>query len=306
MGTDELIRRLVTQIADERLEEGQRVASVRSLAARERCSPRTVVRAYAELRGRGLIVTRDRARAVVAPGARATARASSAPERRALRLAGSDDPALDVLVRELAGELVIADGPRGSLGGLTSLMRGLADVAAVHLLDAESRRHNDPFVRRLVPGSPVALVHLWRREQGLLLPRGNPRRVRGVADLDGLRLAWRGPGTGSRLLFELLLREAGVAPRPEAGTPVDSHLGVAAAVAAGATDAGLAVRAAADALDLGFVPLVEEPFELAVEERRVDDLAPVLDAIARTEVADRLDRLGGYDLADAGAARRAA
>lgn len=302
----ELINRLTDEIAEERLPEGERVASVRSVAARERCSPRTVVSAYAGLRERGLIVGRDRARAVVAPGAAAKARASRMPNQRVLRLAGSDDPALDVVVRELAAEVTVVGGARGSLGGLASLTRGDADLAAVHLLDAQSGRHNDPFVRRLIPGASIALVHLWRREQGLVLPRGNPRTVQRVADLDGLRLAWRAPGTGSRLLFELLLRKAGVVPRPEAGAAADSHLGVAAAVAAGAADGGLAVRACADALDLDFVALVDEPFELAVDERDVDRVAPLLDAIGRREVAERLDRLGGYDLANAGAVRRAA
>jgi putative molybdopterin biosynthesis protein len=302
----ELVSRLTEEIAEGRAPEGERVASVRSVAARERCSPRSVVRAYAELRKRGLIVARDRARAVVAPGAAAKARASRVPDRRALRLAGSDDPALDVVVRELAAEVAVTGGARGSLGGLASLTRGHADVAAVHLLDAESGRHNDPFVRRLMPGGSIALVHLWRREQGLVLPRRNPRAVRGLGDLEGLRLAWRAPGTGSRLLFELLLREAGVVPQPEAGTAADSHLGVAAAVAAGAADGGLAVRACADALDLDFVALVDEPFELAVEEGAVDRVAPLLDAIGRRDVAKRLDRLGGYDRANAGAVRRAA
>lgn len=305
MGTD-LVMRLIDGIADEEVAEGEKMPSVRGLAARERCSPGTVVRAYAELRARGLILVRDRARAVVAPGAAAKARACNVPDRRALRLAGSDDPALDVVVRELAGGVVVAGGARGSLGGLASFTRGDADVAAVHLLDAESGRHNDPFVRRLLPGRRVALVHLWRREQGLVLPRGNPRAVRGVADLDGLRLAWRGPGTGSRLLFELLLRRAGLTTEPETGPLMDSHLGVAAAVAAGAADGGLAVRASANALDLDFAALVDEPFELAVDERDLDRVAPLLRAIARRDVAERLGRLGGYDLADAGAVRRAA
>ena len=133
----------------------------------------------------------------------------------------------------------------------------------LHLLHAESGRYNDPYVRHLLAGEPVVLVHLWQREVGLVVPRGNPLAVRGVADLAGRRVAWRARGSGSRLLLERLLAEAGVEAAPESGEPADSHFAVAAAVAAGAADAGLAVRAVARACDLDFVGVTVEPFELA-------------------------------------------
>jgi putative molybdopterin biosynthesis protein len=227
-------------------------------------------------------------------------------EARPVRLTGSDDPALDLLLR-VVGDAVVADpGSRGSVSGLGRLARGEADVALVHLLDVASGRYNDPFVRRLLGDEPLVLVHLWRREQGLVLPRGNPRGVAAVRDLGGLRLAWRGPGAATRLLLERMLREAGTEPDPARGTVVDSHRAVAAAVASGAADAGLAVRAAAAALELDFVPLVVEPFELAVAERDVDLAAPLVDALGRGGLAARIRALEGYDTSETGATRRAA
>ena len=74
---------------------------------------------------------------------------------------------------------------------------------------------------------------------------GNPLGIRGVADLAGHRLAWRAPGTASRLLLERLLLEAGIDSPPGTEEAFDSHLGVSATVGAGAADAGLAVRAVA-------------------------------------------------------------
>jgi molybdate-binding protein len=202
---------------------------------------------------------------------------------------------------------VAADsGPRGSVTGLNRLARGEADLALVHLLDVASGTYNDPFVRRLLGDEPVALVHLCRREQGMVLPRGNPRAIASVSDLDGLRLAWRKPGTATRLLLERLLCEAGIEVDPARGSVVDSHRAVAAAVAAGAVDAGLAVRAAAVALDLEFLPVLVEPFELAVAERDVDLAAPLLDVLARAPVARRIAALEGYDLSETGSTRRAA
>jgi len=300
---DAVVERLILEVAAGRFAEGAAMPAVRALAVQAECAVGTVVQAYGRLEALGLVERRDRSRALVARGARVRARMllrDSAP----VRLSGSDDPALDLVLRA-AGDRVVADsGPRGSVSGLARLARGQADLALLHLLDAGSGAYNDPFVRRLLGDEEVVLVHLWRREQGLVLPRGNPRRVTGVRDLAGRRLAWRGPGTATRLLLERLLREAGIAPEPERGIGVDSHRAVAAAVATGAAEAGLAVRAAAAALDLDFVPLMVEPFELAVAARDVALAAPLVDALD-AGLAGRIAALGGYDTTDAGATRKA-
>jgi molybdate-binding protein len=149
-------------------------------------------------------------------------------------------------------------------------------------------------------------VHLWRREQGLLLAPGNPLGIRSVADLAGHRLAWRAPGTASRLLLERLLVEAGIDPRPGFEEAFDSHLGVAAAVGTGAADAGLAVRAVAHSAELEWIPVVTEPFELALRLDVQAAAAPLLDALASTAVHRRLSKLPGYDLTESGRARRTA
>jgi molybdate-binding protein len=284
---------IAESIAGGRLRPGDRLPSVRALAAERGCATATVVRAYAELQRRGLIEARDRARAIVAT------------RTAVLRVAGSDDPALDLLLRAARPAATLAPGARGSLHGLAELARGAADAAAVHLSDAGTGRHNDPFVRRLLGGEPTVLVRLWDREQGLVLPVGNPRGVRDARDLAALRLVWRAPGAGSRLLFERLLRDAGVEPRPQDGEQAESHLGVAAAVAAGAADAGLAVRAAADATGLAFVPLAAEPFELALREADLPAAGPLLRALASADMRRALDALGGYDAGSSGAIRRA-
>jgi molybdate-binding protein len=300
-----VVERLVVEIAEGRFLEGMPMPAVRALAAEAGCSAGTVVRAYGRLESLRLVARRDRSRARVVIGARVRARMLlGAP--RPVRVSGSDDPALDLVLRAVGEEVAADSGPRGSVTGLNRLARGEADLALVHLLDVASGTYNDPFVRRLLGDEPVALVHLCRREQGMVLPRGNPRAIASVSDLDGLRLAWRKPGTATRLLLERLLCEAGTEVDPARGSVVDSHRAVAAAVAAGAVDAGLAVRAAAVALDLEFLPVLVEPFELAVAERDVDLAAPLLDVLARAPVARRIAALEGYDLSETGSTRRAA
>jgi molybdate-binding protein len=299
-----LAQTLASEIADGRRPPGSALPSTRALAAQLGCAPGTVARAYGELRRAGLIAARDRARARVADGALPRARRWLAGGAR-LRLAGSDDPALDALVRAAREAVDVVPGPRGSVHGLEAMARGQADAAVLHLLHVESGRYNDPYVRHLLPGEPVVLVHLWQREVGLVVPGGNPLRVRGVADLAGRRVAWRARGSGSCLLLERLLAEAGVEAAPESGEPADSHFAVAAAVAAGAADAGLAVRAVARACDLDFVAVTVEPFELAVREEAVDHADGLLTRLHDPAFAAQVAALGGYDTSRTGAQRRA-
>jgi molybdate-binding protein len=295
-GTEALVEQLAAEIASGARRPGSRLPSVRALAADAGCAPGTVVRAYAELKRRGLVEARERSATIVA---------RAASPRAPVRLAGSDDPALDLVLRQAGSAIALTQSRGGSLDGLARLARGEADAGARHLRHAESGRFNDPFVRRLPStGEPLVLVHLWRRVQGLVLAPGNPRDVARPRDLAGRRLAWRQAGSGSRLLLEGLLRRAQVEPAAEHGDPERSHLAVAASVAAGASDAGLAVQAVAVSLDLDFVPVAIEPFELVVRESAVDALAPLIDAARglRGEIA----ALGGYDLDDLGRVRRPA
>jgi molybdate-binding protein len=300
----EVAERVARGIAAGSPEEGERLPGVRKLAREAGCSAGTAARAYAALRDAGLIAGAARSSFTVAPGAAARA-ASWTPGGSGLRVAGSDDPALDLLLRAAGTAATLAPGPRGSVPGLGQLAHGSADAAAVHLLDVAGGRWNEGFARSALPGQPVVLVHLWRREQGLVLPRGNPKGVRAVADLGGKRLVWRAPGAGSRLLLERLMLQDGIRPRPELGVQADSHLAVATAVAAGTADAGLAVRAVAESLGLDWIPVATEWFELAMARPARAVAEPLLDTLASTQVQERLGRLPGYDLTMSGDVRSA-
>ncbi len=294
---------VATDVISGRLAPGDHVPGVRTLAQQAGCSPGTAARAHTILRQAGVTSGTPRSASVVTPDGAARALALSAGEGT-VRVSGSDDPALDLLLSTVGPAVERASGGRGSVAGLSLLAQGSVDAAAVHLHDARTGRCNDTYTRRVLGGEPAMLVHLWSREQGILVPRGNPRVLGGVADLDGTRLAWRAPGTGSRLMLTRLLVEAGVAP-PD-GELCDSHLGVAVAVTTGAVDAGLAVRSVASAVDADFIPLQWEDFELAVEPESIGLLVPVRDVLAGTSVQDRLTRMDGYDLGRCGQTRVAA
>ena len=290
---------LLQAIADGELRPGAPLPSVRGLARREGTTPATAGRAYAELARAGAIVSAPRRVARVAPDgvARARARLTGA---RPLRLAGSDDPLLDLLVTSAGGDVERA-APSGSFGGLTALWRGQADAATLHLWHA--RGYNAPYAARILAGREPVLVHLWRREQGIVVPPGNPRGIGTIEDLTRVTTALRAPGTGTRALMERLQRERRLPPDAVRGPELAGHLDVALAVAAGLADAGIAVRAAATTLGLGFVSLAWESFALALPAAEVGRAGALVSGLAG--VGREAAAMGGYDLAGAGSASQA-
>jgi molybdate-binding protein len=293
----ELTAKLAACIADGELAPGAALPSVRELAGIEGTTATTVARAYRELSDAGAVVVEPRRAARVSPGGELAARALLR-EGALFRLAGSDDPALSMLV---AGrpDAIVPVGASGSYRGLAALWSGTADGASVHLRH-RSGEYNFPFVRGVLAGRDPVLVHLWRREQGLLVPPGNPHGVERIADLAKLRVVRRPSGTGTRTLLDRLLLDEEIDPDAISGPTVELHLDVALAVATGEADAGLGLRSAATPLGLDFVPLSWEPFQVATTREQTGGLAPLLDALNDRAVAKRIRALGGYDLAGAG------
>lgn len=194
----------------------------------------------------------------------------------------------------------------GSIDALRALAEGRCAIAGFHvppLADAAN-----PFARGLKPllqPGRHKLIGCTRRQQGLLAAKGNPLALATVADLArrGVRVVQRQPGSGTRLLTEHLLAQAGLAGAPLHEALVeDSHLAVAAAVASGLGDVGLGVAAAAAAFGLDFVPLVEEDYFLVCLDDTLDSdavqrLRQVLAGAAWTRA---LTTLPGYRGAHAG------
>jgi len=231
---------------------------------------------------------------------------------RGLVAIGSHDLALDLLAQFLAERyegLRLVSANVGSLGGLTALRRGEAHLAGTHLLDPATGEYNTAYVRRYLPGQPVVLVTLAGREQGWMVPRGNPKRLSGWADAarPDVTLVNRQRGAGTRVLLDYELGRLNIDPAAVRGYEREeyTHLAVAAAVASGAADAGLGIQAAARALRLDFVPLAHEPYELAIPQPVYDSerLRPLLDLLAGDAFRAAVAAMPGYDTAIMGARR---
>jgi putative molybdopterin biosynthesis protein len=217
---------------------------------------------------------------------------------------GSHDLTLDLMAQFLAERapgMRLASANAGSLGGLVALRRAEAHLAGSHLLHPESGEYNVAYVQQYLPKLPVVLVTLVRREQGLIVPTGNPEGIRDIADLMrvGLRYVNRQRGAGTRVLLDYRLDELNIDPAAIQGYKREevTHLAVAAAVASGVADCGLGIRAAARALELGFVPIEWERYDLVIPKECFDSalLEPLLALLHDADFRAAVGELPGYD-----------
>ncbi|MEK6699146.1 MAG: molybdopterin biosynthesis protein [Nitrospirota bacterium] len=223
---------------------------------------------------------------------------------------GSHDNALDVLANALKKkhpEMSLSSAHVGSMGGLLAIQRGEAHMAGTHLLDEETGEYNVSSIKKLLPGRKTVLVNLVYREQGLLVPAGNPKGIKGFKDLtrEDVVFVNRQAGAGTRLLTELHLKKLGIDPSNVKGYHHEefTHMAVAAAVVSGAADTGLAVLSAARALELDFILVAKERYDLAIPGEFFD--TPLLQAVLAIIGEGRAFReqivsLGGYDVSEMG------
>jgi putative molybdopterin biosynthesis protein len=211
----------------------------------------------------------------------------------ALVIVGSHCVGLDAVVGRLAERGVSARIlATGSQGGLSTLRRRECDIAPFHLLDPATGTYNTPFLR-----AGMRLIAGWRRMQGLLFRPGDPRfegraldeAVAAVlADPDAI-LVNRNQGSGTRVLLDQLLK--GARPPGYWNQPA-SHNAVAASIAQGRADWGMAIRPVAEAMGLGFLPVADEHYDFAVwDDPRDPDTITAFETALLESAAD-LSRLG--------------
>ena len=223
---------------------------------------------------------------------------------------GSHDNALDLLANILKKrypKFSLSSAHAGSMGGLIALKRGETHMAGTHLLDEESGEYNIAFLRRFLPDQEIVLINFVYREQGLLVRKGNPKNIKGFRDLTRSDVVFvnRQAGAGTRLLTDKSLRELGIEPHQVKGYEREeyTHMGVASAVLTGVADTGLAILASAKALNLDFIPVAKERYDLAIPGQFFDtEMMQKLITIIRHDIEFRgmVSALGGYDISDMG------
>ncbi len=222
---------------------------------------------------------------------------------------GSHDNSLDVLsnvFRRTFPRYSMSSAHVGSMGGIMAIKRGETHIAGMHLLDENSSEYNVPFIRKFLKDIPCTLINLVYRQQGLIVPKGNPLGISDITDIAGGDLTFinRQPGSGTRLLTDKCLRDRSInfANIPGYDRDEYTHMGVASAVASGAADTGMGILAAAMALGLDFIPVAHERYDLLIRKAHIDNpmISSLIGIIRSEEFRDAVLSLGGYDVSDMG------
>ncbi len=218
---------------------------------------------------------------------------------------GSHDLCLDLLAQFLAEQssgVRLMSANVGSLGGLVALRRGEAHLAGSHLLDPTTGKYNESYIQRYLPRQPITLVTLVGREQGWIIPSGNPKGLQSWQDAAraDVQIVNRQRGAGTRVLLDYELSKLGIMPEQVQGYSREeyTHLAVAAAIASGTADAGLGIRAAARALNLDFVPLTHEQYDLVIPQAHYESelLRPLLALLHDEKFRTAVAAMPGYDI----------
>ena len=223
-------------------------------------------------------------------------------------VAGSHDPLLEWALRESGCGL--ATLAVGSEAGLARFLDGEAIAAGMHLhaLDDVQADANVAALKARSDVGDAVLIGFCRREQGFLVPSGNPMKIRKIEDAieRRARICMRPKGAGAQLLLLALIERAkSTLDAVQAGPMCPTGPDIAQAIRAGRADVGVATRSVANAAGLDFVPIVWESFDLLMRQR--DYFRPALQNLMRflrsAELAARAGEMGGFDLSTAGVVR---
>jgi putative molybdopterin biosynthesis protein len=224
-------------------------------------------------------------------------------------MVGSHDLTIDILANLLGKSyppLFLSSQNVGSLGGILAIKNGFCHMAGSHLLDPETGEYNFPYIRTYLQGVDVKVVHLVLREQGLMVRKGNPKRILSVEGLLKKEVSFinRQKGSGTRILLDHILKTQGLDPRRVQGYETEefTHMAVASTVASGRADAGMGILPAAVALGLEFIPIGTERYDLIIPAAyfKNEKIQRVIETIRLKEFKEQVLRMGGYDVSKTG------
>ncbi|MGB9498454.1 MAG: substrate-binding domain-containing protein [Dissulfuribacterales bacterium] len=225
-----------------------------------------------------------------------------------LIIAGSNDLLLEKtisLFNKKYPEDIAVFGNLGSMGGLRALRQNLCHVASSHLLSDNKDEYNFDFADREFNKMPV-IVNFCRREQGILIQKGNPKKIHSFKNIGkpGIQVVNRSVGTGTRLLFDSELKKAGLKGDALNGyhNTVNSHMDVGLEILAGKADAGPGIRPVAALLDLNFVPLRCERYDLLITKEHFFDkgVQYFIEMLQESEFKQLAASFEGYDVSSSG------
>ncbi|OIJ11645.1 molybdopterin biosynthesis protein [Anaerobacillus arseniciselenatis] len=228
--------------------------------------------------------------------------------KKAVLFTGSHDLTIDIvssLLRRRDVNRQVISSHVGSLAGLMAIRKGEAHVTGVHLLDPETETYNVPYIEKYLAGQQVVHIPFLKREQGWIVPKGNPLSINKIDDIveKGGAYVNRQRGAGTRILFDSLLKQHSLTSEQIQGYEREmfSHLSVAAEVKEKENSVGLGVYSAAQTMGLDFIPVADENYDLVMTNSFYESDAgqQLMEVIRSTEFKQQVERLGGYKVVEA-------
>ncbi|QED49780.1 molybdopterin biosynthesis protein [Cytobacillus dafuensis] len=216
---------------------------------------------------------------------------------------GSHDLTIDLLSSEMKKRnrsSSVMSSHVGSLAGMMAIKKGEAHVAGIHLLDPESKTYNKTYIQRFLADKEVVLYPFLKRKQGWLLSKGNPLEIKTLADIRNKEAHFvnRQKGAGTRILFDMLLRESEMSVEEIIGYEREmfSHLGVAAEVKGDQHAVGLGIYPAAKSMGLDFIPVSDEHYDLLMTKDFYESEQGrcLIEVIQSVGFIEKVEGIGGY------------
>lgn len=226
-----------------------------------------------------------------------------------IKITGSHDFLIEHLLKYAMNALKtfsIIPAYIGSLEGLMNLYRGGSDVAAIHLFDPSTQTYNLPFINQLFVHEPITVLRVADREQGLMVKKGNPKTIMTFEDLTRKDISFinRQKGSGTRFIFDSYLAKHNIDPSQIAGYESEewNHLATASAVSREAADCTFGIQSAAIQLNLEFVPVTTEHFDLVFRWTDQNKLAleELIQLIQSPLFIESAKKIEGYDFSQLG------
>ena len=216
---------------------------------------------------------------------------------------GSHDPIIDEindLLKIKGYDFTVSSSHVGSMGALNAVKMKQAHLGGTHLLDTETGRYNDSYVAKYLDSEDATLIKGIGRIQGLMVEKGNPKNIKSIADIVGLRYVNRQIGSGTRILFDYLLKTHNIDKNEIDGYRNEefTHTAVAAQIAGGNAHCGMGIYSAAQMYDLDFIEITVEEYDFIVNNDFLN--TPMYNAFMNVleseELKERMLEMGGYTL----------
>ncbi|UUV18918.1 molybdopterin biosynthesis protein [Fusobacteria bacterium ZRK30] len=222
--------------------------------------------------------------------------------KKSIVVIGSNDPIMD----RISDKVRLSLSHVGSFGGVLALKKKETTIAPIHMLDSKSGDYNIDVLNKYFPSGDVALIKGIKREQGLIVPKGNPKNIKGIEDLtrNDLTFMNRQRGAGTRILLDYNLEKLGIDNNDIKGyeREATTHLAAAMSVKSSTCDLALGVKSAADILDLDFISVDYEDYDFAVLKDSLEDerVLKFIEYIRSEEFSKEVENIPGYKLENQG------